>query len=94
MNPTEDRNAALDAISFKLESPEPQQEEVETPIEPEVQAEADMRLAEGGPSMFQQVQGLAIEGGGNIGGMYLANKYRAPAKIARGLTFLNKIRTV
>ena len=94
MNPTEDRNAALDAISFKLESPEPQQEEVETPIEPEVQAEADMRLAEGGPSMFQQVQGLAIEGGGNIGGMYLANKYRAPAKIAKGLTFLNKIRTV
>ena len=94
MNSTEDRNAALDAISFKLESPEPQQEEVETPIDPEVQAEADVRLAEGGPSMFQQVQGLAIEGGGNIGGMYLANKYRAPAKIARGLTFLNKIRTV
>jgi len=94
MNSTEDRNAALDAISFKLESPEPQQEEVETPIDPEVQAEADVRLAEGGPSMFQQVQGLAIEGGGNIGGMYLANKYRAPAKIAKGLTFLNKIRTV
>ncbi len=92
MNPTEDRNAALDAISFKLESPEPQQEEVETPIDPEVQAEADVRLAEGGPSAMQQLQGLGIEMGGSIGGTYATTKALKTQRVAKGLSYLKKIR--
>ena len=92
MNPTEDRNAALDAISFKLESPEPQQEEVETPIDPEVQAEADMRLAEGGPSAMQQLQGLGIEMGGTIAGTYATTKALQTQKVAKGLSLLKNIR--
>jgi len=92
MNPTEDRNAALDAISFKLESPEPQQEEVETPIDPEVQAEADMRIAEGGPSAMQQLQGLGIEMGGTIAGTYATTKALQTQKVAKGLSLLKNIR--
>ena len=92
MNPTEDRNAALDAISFKLASPEPQQDEVETTIEPEVQAEADRRIAEAGPSAFQQLQGLGIEMGGTIAGTYATTTALKTQRVAKGLSFLKNIR--
>jgi hypothetical protein len=51
-----------------------------------------MRLAEGGPSAMQQLQGLGIEMGGTIAGTYATTKALQTQKVAKGLSLLKNIR--
>ena len=90
MSLTEEEKAAFDAIRSGAVAPPVQ--EVETPIEPEVQAEADMEIAQSGPSAMQQIQGLGIEMGGTIGGTYATTKALQTQKVAKGLSLLKNIR--
>jgi hypothetical protein len=90
MSLTEEEKAAFNAIrSGNVAPPIPEEE---TPIEPEVQAEADMEIAQSGPSAMQQLQGLGIEMGGTIAGTYATTKALQTQRVARGLSFLKNIR--
>ena len=90
MSLTEEEKEAFNAIrSGNVAPPIPEEE---TPIEPEVQAEADMEIAQSGPSAMQQLQGLGIEMGGTIAGTYATTKALQTQRVARGLSFLKNIR--
>ena len=92
MSLTEEEKAAFNAIRSGEVAPPVQEEE--TPIDPEVQAEADMEIAKRGPSAMQQLQGIGIEMGGTMAGAHYTNKALQTQKVARGLSFLKNIRRV